>query len=67
MPIPVRSILAARLMGVYLMGLMYSAVVIVPAAVVYWVVADVTPAGVFGSILLIALISVIVLILSCAL
>ena len=67
MPIPVRSILAARLMGVYLMGLMYSAVVIVPAAVVYWVVADVTLAGVFGSILLIALISVIVLILSCAL
>ena len=38
MPIPVRSILAARLMGVYLMGLMYSAVVIVPAAVVYWIV-----------------------------
>ena len=67
MPIPVRSILAARLMGVYLMGLMYSAVVIVPAAVVYWVVADVTPAGVFGSILLIILISVVVLILSCAL
>lgn len=46
MPIPVRSILAARLMGVYLMGLMYSAVVIVPAAVVYWIVTDVTPAGI---------------------
>ena len=67
MPIPVRSILAARLMGVYLMGLMYSAVVIVPAAVVYWIVTDVTPVGIAGSILLILHISIIVLILSCVL
>lgn len=67
MPIPVRSILAARLMGVYLMGLMYSAVVIVPAAVVYWIVTDITPVGIAGSILLILHISIIVLILSCVL
>ena len=31
MPIPVQTIMFARLMGVYLMGLMYLAVVIVPA------------------------------------
>lgn len=37
MPIPVRLILAARLLTVYLMGLLYSAIVSVPAAVVYWI------------------------------
>ena len=36
MPVPVSSLVAARLSGVYLMGLMYSAVVILPAVVVYW-------------------------------
>ena len=39
MPIPVRSIMVSRLLGVYLMGLMYSAVVILPAIIVYWVTA----------------------------
>lgn len=67
MPIPVRSILTARLLGVYLMGLMYSAVVIVPTAVVYWVVTDITLTGVAGSLILILHISIIVLILSCIL
>ena len=37
LPIPVRTIMAARLLGVYLMGLMYSAIVIIPAVIVYWV------------------------------
>ena len=39
MPIPVRTIMAARLLGVYLMGLMYSGVVMLPAIIVYWVTA----------------------------
>ena len=30
LPIPVRTLMASRLLGVYLMGLMYAAVVIVP-------------------------------------
>ena len=30
LPIPVRALMASRLLGVYLMGLMYSAVVILP-------------------------------------
>ena len=38
LPIPVRTIMAARLVSVYLMGLMYSAVVLLPAIIVYWVV-----------------------------
>ena len=67
LPIPVRSILASRLASVYLLGLMYSAVVIVPAVIVYWVVVPVTFAAVIGCILLVLLVSVIVLILSCAL
>ena len=67
LPIPVGSILAARLASVYLLGLMYSAVVIVPAVVVYWIVAPVSVLAVIGSLLLIILISVIVLILSCVL
>lgn len=37
LPIPVRTLMASRLLTVYLMGLMYSAVVILPAVIVYWV------------------------------
>ena len=67
MPIPVRSIMVSRLLGVYLMGLMYSAVVILPAVIVYWLTAPLTPAVIIGSLLFVLLISVIVLILSCVL
>ena len=41
MPIPVNVIMASRLLTVYLMGLMYSLVVILPAVIVYWVTASV--------------------------
>mgnify|MGYP001541597997 FL=1 len=34
LPIPVRTLMASRLLTVYLMGLMYSAVVILPAVIV---------------------------------
>ena len=67
MPIPVSSILAARLITVYLMGLMYSAIVIVPAVIVYWIFAGATVFNVIGGLLFVLLISLIVLILSCAL
>lgn len=67
MPIPVRSIMVSRLLGVYLMGLMYSAVVILPAVIVYWLTAPLTPAVIIGSLLFVLLISVLVLILSCVL
>ena len=67
MPIPVRHIMTARLLSVYLMGLMYSAIVMVPALIVYWVNVPVSAVTVLGGILLMLLISLIVLILSCAL
>ena len=67
MPIPVGTLMAARLLSVYLMGLMYSAVVIVPAVIVYWVVTPVTAGAVCGGVLLVLLLSVLVLTLSCAL
>ena len=37
MPIPVRAIMVSRLLGVYLMGLLYSGIVMLPAVIVYLV------------------------------
>ena len=67
MPIPVDTLMASRLLSVYLMGFMYSAVVIVPTVIVYWAVAPVTAGAVLGGVLLVLLISVFVLTLACAL
>lgn len=67
LPIPVGAIMGARLLSVYLMGLLYSAVAIVPAVIVYWVMVTVSPAVVCGGVLLVVLLSVFVLTLSCAL
>lgn len=67
MPIPVHTIMSARLLGVYLMGLMYAGVVILPAVIVYWITVPVHAGVIFGGILLVLLISVFVLTLSCAL
>ena len=65
MPIPVRTIMASRLLGVYLMGLMYSGVVILPAVIVYWIMISASAAAIAGGVLLVALISLFVLTLSC--
>ena len=54
MPIPVDTLMASRLLSVYLMGFMYSAVVIVPTVIVYWVVVPVTAGAVLGGVLLVA-------------
>ncbi|MFQ9147910.1 MAG: hypothetical protein ACLR5G_06450 [Eubacteriales bacterium] len=67
MPIPVKDIMASRLAGVYLMGLMYSGVMSVPAAIVYLATQGVSASRVVGGILFVLLHSVIVLILSCLL
>ena len=66
LPIPVRTLMASRMLTVYLIGLMYSAVVILPAVIVYWVTASAAPM-LLGGVLLTALISIFVLTLSCAL
>ena len=49
------------------MGLLYSAVVILPAIIVYWAAAGVTLRAVFGGLLMTLLISVFVLTISCVL
>ena len=67
LPIPVRTIMTARLMNVYLLGTMYSAVVILPALIVYWAVAGLTLPRLVCGILLFLIISFIVLLLSCVL
>ncbi len=67
LPIPVHTILVSRLSGVYLMGLLFSGVVLVPAIVVYNVMVACTVGTVVGGILLLLGISVIVMILSCGL
>ena len=66
LPIPVRDILIVRLIGVYLMGLLYSAVVLLPAVIVY-AVSGVGVGRVAGSCLFALLLSFFVLVLSCAL
>ena len=67
MPIPTRTILLARLSGVYAMGLMYELIVMVPALIVYYIAGSPTPLSVVFSLLLPLLLSVVVLTLSCAL
>lgn len=67
MPIPVRTILLSRLLSVYLMGLLYSGVVLLPAMIVYWVTVSAAPTALAGGLLLFALVTIFVLTLSCAL
>ena len=67
MPIPVRCVMASRLLGVYLLGLMYAAVAIVPGVIVYWITAPVTAGTIVGGVLMVLIVSVIVMVLSCLL
>ena len=67
LPIPVHTIMAGRLCTVYLMGLIYSCVVTVPASVVYCATAGVTAKSVIGAVFTVFIVSVIVLMLSCVL
>lgn len=67
MPVPPGKILLVRLTGVYAMGLLYEALVFVPAAIAYWVAAKVTMWSVIGPVLLVFILAVFVMTLSCAL
>ena len=67
LPIPTSCIMISRLLTVYLMGLMYSGVVILPAIIVYWCKVSASFGAIAGSLLLLVCISLIVLILSCSL
>ena len=67
LPIPIRAILASRLLGVYLMGLMFSGVIMLPCVIVYWFAAELSAAAVVGGLTLILAVSLLVLVLSCLL
>ena len=67
MPIPVRTIVSARLINVYLMGAMYAATVMLPTLIVYWIVTGADLAKIVCGILLFVIVTVIVLLLSCLL
>lgn len=67
MPIPVKIIIISRLLNVYLLGLMYSGVVMIPAVIVYWAIADASAMAILGGIALLLIVTIIVLILSCLL
>ena len=67
MPIPVKTIVASRITLVYLMGLLYSASVSLPMAVVYLIFAKLTVLKVVGAVLSIFGISLLVASLSCLL
>ena len=67
MPIPVRTIMAARLLNVYLMGSLYSTVVLLPALIVHWITVGVTARNILGGIVLLLVVTVFVLMLSCIL
>ena len=67
LPIPARTIVTARLVNVYLMGTMYSATAMIPALIVYWIVAGATAGRVICGLILLLVVTVIVLILSCLL
>ena len=66
MPISPSTLVVARLAGVYLIGLLYSAIAIVPAVLVYWASTDITLPTILGGLDLILLISIFVLTISCA-
>lgn len=67
MPIPVKNIICSRLGGVYLMGLMFSGIVIVPAIAVYFIFSPFRVSAVIGAVLLFIDVSLVVLVLSCVL
>ena len=67
MPIKVGDIIAARLMIVWILGTLYSALVFLPAMIVYLAKAGVTPARLAGGTVMLLLITDIVQLLSCLL
>lgn len=66
LPIPVNTIILSRLSSVYLMGLLYSAVVSIPSAIVY-LIYNFSVKAIVGGLMNVLLISVFVAILSCLL
>lgn len=67
MPIPPRYILTVRLLGVWMWGMIYSALVFVPALICYWLETGAGAAVVVSGLMLLVLIGIAVLTLTCIL
>ncbi|MBP5163362.1 MAG: hypothetical protein ILP16_10370 [Spirochaetales bacterium] len=67
MPIPIRYILVSRLLGVFLTGLMYSAVVLIPTMIMYYIAAPFSLRTLLGPIVFSIDMVLLVFILSVAL
>ena len=67
MPIPLRTILASRLLNVYILGTIFATVAMWPAIIIYWVTDGITPAKVIGSVGLYIVVTLVILFLSCLL
>lgn len=67
MPIPMHSILIARLSGVYATGLMYELIVMVPTVIVWLLTAPTSVLGVLCSLVVPFILSALVLVLSAVL
>ena len=67
MPIPAGKILFARLSGVYLLGLLYEAIVMVPALIVFFQRSDAGILGKLFAVLVPIVLSFFILTISCAL
>ncbi len=65
LPIPLRIIIASRLINVYILGAMYSATVMIPTSVIYWITAGISAISVICHLLWYIMITVFVLMLSC--
>ena len=64
LPIPVRTIITARLANVWLMGTLYVTVVLLPAIIVYWIISGLTAKIVICGVVLYLVVTMIVLLLS---
>ncbi|MBO5372276.1 MAG: hypothetical protein J6A75_06110 [Lachnospiraceae bacterium] len=67
MPIPASNILLMRLFGVYMMGLIYELIVMIPALIVWFMYGSVGLSGMIFSILIPFILSFFVMTLSCVL
>ena len=67
LPIPNRTLLLARLSGVYITSLMYSAWVWIPALIAYWTIESVNALNIIFPVLITFIIAMFVAVLSCIL
>ena len=65
MPIPPSKILLSRMVGVFAMGLLYEALIMVPTVIMYWVFAKLTVLNILFPILLVFILGFFIMVLTC--